>query len=92
MIDTNVFCEGASNMDEQETSINIDYQTQKASVYSSKPKVIKMLQTLLETCHEDTECLVLNERGIEISMPASWIKIKKPASRSEQWKQAARKR
>lgn len=92
MLDITLLCEGASNVDEQETSINIDYRAKRATIYSSRPQVIKLLTGWLHTYREETECLVYDNQGIEISVPASWIRLQPPVQRSETWKQGARER
>lgn len=92
MLDITLLCEGASNVDEQETSINIDYRTRKATIYSSRPQVIKKLTEWLHVYREDTECVVFDKHGIEISVPADWIRLRPPVQRSEAWKQGARER
>lgn len=92
MLDLNFVCEGVPNTDEQETIINIDYHAGRATVYSSKPQMIKKLQQWLQDYRGDTECLVWDKYGIEISVPLKWVKVRPPSRRTESWKEAARER
>jgi hypothetical protein len=87
-----VICEGAADLDEQETTINIDYQTKKASIYSSRPQIVGMLKDWLKTGHDQVECLHIDQYGIEVQVPLEWVKFRMPKRRSEEWKSAAQDR
>ena len=87
-----VICEGVADSSEQETTINIDYQTKKACIYSSRPQIVEMLKEWLKTGHEQVTCLHIDRYGIEVSVPLEWVKLRMPKQRSEAWKAEARNR
>lgn len=64
--------------EERETGINITPYTKRARIYSSDPVMIRKIRTLL-TENESVLHLVHEDRyGMEVEVPASWIKIAKP--------------
>jgi len=92
MPDMDITPAGAPLIEEQETTICLDHQTKRASVYSSKPAVIVMLLDWLQSYSESAILLHKDEFGIELNVPIDWVKLRAPKRRSEEWKAAAKER
>lgn len=69
--------------DEQETTVTIDYVSKVAYVYSSMPKEASRLRMMAAANPNETEIILDNNYGVEISMPIKWVKIKAPVKRPD---------
>ena len=92
MPDIDITPTGAPLIEEQETTICLDHQTKRASVYSSKPAVIAMLLDWLQSYRESVVLLHKDEFGIELNVPIEWVKLRAPKRRSKEWSDEARAR
>lgn len=71
-------------IDEQETSINIDYIDRCAYVYSTNKTMINKLYKLIENNKDNSEIIKDDKYGLEIKVPIKWIKISPPRKVSEE--------
>ena len=81
-------------IDEQETTINLDYRDWRAYVYTSR---VQFARKLLRMCNEhmdDIAILKQSETGLEVSVPMDWITVrpKKKHTMTEEQKKAASER
>jgi len=68
-------------LDEQETTIDIDYREKRAYIYTSRSAVSKKLLSLCEE-HDEAEVVKVDKYGAEISVPVDWISIKPKKKRT----------
>lgn len=70
------------SLDEQETSVNIDYIDKTAYVYSSNSHMCKRLYTMYQEHQDEVKLDIDDKYGIGIVVPMKWIKIAPPAKRT----------
>lgn len=63
-------------LDEQETTIDIDYREKRAYVYTSRAAIAKKLLSLCKENSDSAEFVKADKYGVEISVPVDWISIK----------------
>ena len=68
--------------DEQETLININYETKRASVYSSRPAVARKIFDLYKANQDEVDLIALDRYGIDVSVPMSWIVVRPKIKRN----------
>ena len=81
-------------VDEQETSIVIDYATKKAYVYTSKINAAKQLVKMCSDHPDEALITRCDKTGVDITMPASWVVIRPKIKRemSEEQRRAVAER
>ena len=84
--------QGANLREEQETVVCIEYFPAKVYAYSSKPNIIKRLKKWLQEYPDEVSLFHEDDYGAEVIVPESWIKIRPPRKRSEEWKAQAQER
>lgn len=66
--------------DERETAVNITPYTKTARIYSCDPVMIRKIRALLVENEAAVHLINEDRYGMEIEVPANWIKISKPRS------------
>ncbi len=83
-----------TSLDEQETTINVDYSSRRASIYTSRAAVANNLLELCEQHPDETSVNTLNSFGLIVEVPLDWINIRPKFHRelTEEQRQALSKR
>lgn len=72
----------ATTIDEQETSINLDYTAKRAYVYTSRIAVARKLNDMLLNHPDEASIVHVDQYGYEIAVPMSWIVIRPKTKRN----------
>ena len=70
------------SLEEQETTINLDYAEKKAYVYTSRIGVAKKLIDMCAEHKDETFVQNINEYGLQIQVPLDWIVIRPKTKRN----------
>ena len=63
---------------EKETSVDIDYVTKEAVIYTNHIPLLKLLYNLIHTYPSHVKLIEKDDQCITVSLPSRWIGIRKP--------------
>lgn len=77
---------------EQEVIIIYNADEEEANLYTTQPRLIEKIKTLIKDRGEEIEVVKEDEQSISVNIPKDWIKIKPKKVLTEEEKKKAKER